>query len=129
LGVVSSVLMITSSTFSSPIVRPARPRLIEQPVEAVLGKPSPPRRGRGARDPQPLGDLGVLASLRGQQHDPRALRKRLRARAAPRPRLQLRPLVAGQFNPNSNIRWHKHLMPAAKDLMHQNPSPRRAGDC
>ena len=72
-----------------------RPRLIDQPIQAMLGE----TRERHLRDhrplhPEPLGDLGVLQTLGRQQHDPRALRQRLRARAPPRPRLQLRALLA-----------------------------------
>ena len=88
----------------------------------MLGKPRPPDRGRRARDGEPFGDLGVLETLGGQQHDPRALRQRLRARAPTRPRLQLGTLFNRQLNPNSNIGWHELLMPAAQDLTHHDTS-------
>jgi hypothetical protein len=62
--------------------RPTRTRLVEQPVESALGKARPPRHRHVARDPESLSDLGVLEALGREQHDPRALRERLRARSA-----------------------------------------------
>jgi hypothetical protein len=94
--------------------RAPRPRLIEQSIEPLLSKPAAPHHRHVARDPKPLGDLGVLQAVGRKQDNPRALRERLRARSPPRPRLQLRALVIGQLNPNSNIRWHNPSCPLRK---------------
>jgi hypothetical protein len=76
----------------------------------VLDEPGAPRGRHAARDPQSSGDLSVREPVRGQQHDPRALRQRLRTRPPPCPALQLRALVGIEHHRSSNsIRDHRTL--------------------
>jgi hypothetical protein len=76
--------------------RAPRPRLVGEPVEPVLQKPRAPLAGHIATNPQLGGDLGVPQAVSRQQHDPRP--QRLRARAPPRPGLQLRALVVRELD-------------------------------
>jgi hypothetical protein len=96
-------LTITSSTCASVTVG--------QPVEALLGEPPAPLADHRPMHPEPLGDLGVVAPVGGQQHDPRAQRERLRAGPTPRPGLQLDALVVGQLDPNRRSDRHASCLP------------------
>jgi hypothetical protein len=90
----------------------AGPQLIQQTVKAICRTSRPPFRGHLPTDPQPLGDVGVLHALGRQQHDPRALRQRLRTGWPARPRLQLRALLFAQLDDNDNrIRYTPFLPP------------------
>src|SRR3954468_1856237 len=93
--------------------RSPRPRLIEQAIQTLLGEAVAPLGHHRTTDPKPLGDLCVLDPVGGRQHDPRALRQRLRRRPAPRPRLKLHALLARQRDLNSNRRRHAHPPPPA----------------
>jgi hypothetical protein len=86
-----------------------RPRLVDQPIQTVLGKPVAPPGDHRPADGQLLGDVGVLQALRGQQHDPRALRQALRTRPPPRPRLQLLALLVAARDRQRGIARHEHL--------------------
>src|SRR5215216_5307099 len=106
--------------------RPPRPRLVEQPIQTLLGEPVAPLGHHRTTDPEPLGDLGVLEPVGGREHDPRALRQRLRSRPTPRPRLKLRALLAGQRDLNSNRRRHAPTPPpAATELNDHDTRPIR----
>ena len=98
-----------------------RPRLIGQPVEAILREPPTPLRRHVPMDTQLLGDLGAVQTLGRSQHDPRALRQRPRARARARPRHKLPTLLISQLNSNRRI-WQTPRIPAAAELMHHDTS-------
>ena len=91
--------------------RAPRPRFVEQPIEPMLGEPIAPLGDHRTARGEPLGDLAVRQAIGGQQHDPRALRERLRGRAPPRPRLKLGALLSGQIDPDSNRRRHPPTIP------------------
>ena len=76
--------------------RPARPRLVDQPVQPALGEPRPPLRHRRTAHPDPQRDLRVALTLRARQHDPRALRQPRRRPPPARPPLQLPALAIAQ---------------------------------
>ena len=99
---------------------PARPGLVEQPVEPVARKPRTPLAHRRVIQPQTLRDLGVLQPLSRRQHDPRALRQRLSALPPPRPRLQLLPLRLRRLNRNSNRNRHTSCLPRRHQFVHQD---------
>ena len=76
--------------------RPARPRLISQPVQPLRGEPAAPFAHRRRIDPQAGGGLLVRRPLRAGQHDLGPQRQRLAGLGPPRPPRQLIPLLAGQ---------------------------------
>ena len=91
--------------------RLSRPRLIDQTVQPLGLKPPPPLRDRVAMHVQALGDLAGPQPVGDQQHDPRALRERLRGRQPPRPRLQLLALSLGELDRHDRKRWHDTTIP------------------
>ena len=77
--------------------RPARARLIDQAVQAVVDEPAPPLGDRVLHHPQVGRDLLVRRPGCGAgQDDPRPQRQRLRRLRPPRPPLQLVAFGAGQ---------------------------------
>jgi len=59
--------------------RPARTRLVVQPVEAALGEAAAPTAHGRAVAPKPGRDLLARLPVRSRQHNPAAQRQRLRA--------------------------------------------------
>jgi putative transposase len=76
--------------------RPARPRVIHEPIQPQLAKPTTPLADRRLRDPARRSHVLIGAPLRTGQHDPRAQRQRLRGLAPPRPAHQLITLLVSQ---------------------------------
>ena len=121
LGVVSNVLVITSSTIASVIVRgcPGRGSSTRPSSRSASNRRRhfatvlrcTSRRAAISPLPQPVGD---------QQHDLRSLRKRLRGGPAPRPRLQLLALGLGELDRHDRRRWHAPPSPIAHELMRQD---------
>src|ERR1039458_8332087 len=79
--------------------RPARARLIGEPVAPLLGEPPPPPGHRPLGHPQFRGDLVVVLAVGAGQHDPGPQRQRLRGPGPPRPPGQLRAFLPGQLQP------------------------------
>ena len=107
LGVRSRVATITCSTWASVTVRgrPGRGSST-RPSRRSATKRRRHLAAMRARDPQPLGDLGVLQALGRGEHHPRAHRESLGARSPPRPGLQLLALLVAQDNGYRS--WIRH---------------------
>ena len=86
--------------------RPARPRLVDQPLQPVLREPAPPLHHRRHRHPDRRRDLPVRPLRRAAQHDPRPGRQRLRRLRPAHPALQHPPLLVGQFD--RHCTWPRH---------------------
>jgi hypothetical protein len=91
--------------------RPARPRLVEQPLEALGRKPIAPLGDRQTRHTLALGDLRVGQLIGGGEHDPGSQRERLRGLAPAPPRLQRRSLLFRQSDLNSGRNRHNPSLP------------------
>ncbi len=105
--------------------RRARPRLIDQPIQALGGKPSAPLRDRRTADLDPPRDLGVALTLRARQHYPRAHRQPSRRSPPARPALQLLtlPIAEHDLNGPRTTRRHTQRLPqTAKKLKTQHTS-------
>ena len=76
--------------------RPAGPRIIHEPVQAMLQESRSPFADRGAADPEPLGHHRVRGARRALQNDPRAQRQSLRRLPPPSPADQLHTLLVTQ---------------------------------
>ena len=87
--------------------RPARPRLIHQPVQPIAREPVAPLADRRDRHAQIARDLAAARTLGRSEHDPRTQRQRLRGRPTPRPGLQLLTLTLGELNRNCDGRRHE----------------------
>ena len=92
------------------LARSPRPRLVVQPFKTVPRKPLAPLTDRAAEDPQPLGNLSVVAAFRRNQNDPRAQRQRLPRLAPSRQGLKLTPLGCAQHNRRSFSLRHSDLL-------------------
>jgi hypothetical protein len=79
--------------------RPARPRLIYQPVQPPLGEPAPPPRHCRLGHPQLPGDLLIAPASGAGQDDLRPQRQCLGGLRPPRPPGQLVPLGISQHQP------------------------------
>ena len=103
---------------------PTRPRLVEQPVETVDGKPVTPLGHHPPRHTQLLGDLRITRSPFAGKDDSRSHRQRLSATGPPCPRHQLRSLVIGQHHWNSNRTRHQPSLLSEPELTtHDTSSP------
>ena len=109
---VSSVRTITSSTWASLIVRgPPRPRLVQQPVEAIRQVPPTPLADRIAISPRARAATSTILPASGaRQHDPRPRSQRIRGRRPARPALQLLTLPSAQ----------NHILDAASHAHYPN---------
>jgi hypothetical protein len=93
-----------------------RPRLVDQAIQALCGKPRAPLGHHRPADCELLRDLGVRQALGRQQHDPRALRQRLRAGAPARPRLQLLALNLAEHNLHGDRIRHTAILPTCNRI-------------
>ncbi len=89
--------------------RPARSRLVDQPVEAVLDEPGPPLTHRRRRTPDPVRDRRVVQAVGARQHDPRPQCQRLGRRRPTRPAPQLFTLVVGQDQLDLRTSCPRHI--------------------
>src|SRR5665647_2465589 len=78
--------------------RPARSRLIEQPLQTPGREPPAPLGHRRASDPQAARDLAVVLTGRAGQHDARTRRQAGRRAASARPALELLALPCGEHD-------------------------------
>jgi len=70
----SHAIALTSATCcGGKTARATRALLVLQPIQALLGEPSSPLPDNPRRRIQSRRDLGVVCSLGGIEHDPRAL--------------------------------------------------------
>jgi hypothetical protein len=76
--------------------RPARPRLVDQPVQTSVDEPGPPLAHGRPGDPKLLGHLRVGQTIRTCQHDPTPQRQRLGTLGPSRPAHQRLTLYIGQ---------------------------------
>ncbi len=103
--------------------RPARPRLVGQPVQPQLREPPAPLGHGARRHPQVRGDLLVRGALRAGQHDPGPQRQGLRALRPPRPGSQLVPLGIGEHQPGLRPARALTIGQAAQPLPGEPPAP------
>jgi hypothetical protein len=88
--------------------RRAGPRLVEQPVQAVLGEAATPLAHRVRVRAHRAADRLVLHPGRRRQHDPRTPRHRLPGLLCPRQRLQFLPLRRTQRDRHRSLAHHDH---------------------
>lgn len=95
--------------------RPARTRLVGQPLQPQLDEPRPPAVHRVVRDAESGRDLLVRPAFRAPQHDPCPQRQEL---------CRLRPLCPSrQFSPLGIGQHQFRLAPARPWLIHQPRHP------
>src|ERR1700694_3555872 len=96
--------------------RPARTRIIDQPVQPQLAKPRAPLPDRRGSHPHGLSDLAIGHARSALQHDPRAQRQRLGRLPSSLPPRQLLPLGICQLQNGfgTTSSWHSqayHIYP------------------
>ena len=101
--------------------RPARPRLIEQPVQPVLGEPvtPPPHRCRST-GPAVRPSSVLVPTIGGRQHDSGPHRQPRRTRSSPRPPLQLGAFIIGQHDLGSMRSTAQPSLTTTTELMTQD---------
>ena len=104
--------------------RPARPRIIGQPVQACLKEPRPPLADRVRRTPHPLCDGLVVQAFPARQHDPTPQCQRLRRLPPPRPPGKLFPLLIGELKQclRASRAWHTPFYNLTNELLTQDTS-------
>ena len=88
--------------------RPARPRTVAQPVQALLGDPAPPLANLVRRQADPLSDLLVAHPLVGKQRHPGSCHQPLLTGRSTHDPAQLSPLLTAQ---NQTCRLPRHNRP------------------
>jgi hypothetical protein len=113
----SRAIAFTSATCSGgKTARATRARLVLQPLKTVLGEPSSPTPDQPRRSIQPCGDLGVMQTISGIEHDPRPLHLLEGQLLRPGSALKHDPLVIAELNPvTRSARYFRTRLLAAHD--------------